>query len=62
MIRKYNGWTIETVGGHITLKRFVAYKNGKTLWAFRLKECKQFCDIRDNGGEINKLYLESLYV
>ena len=62
MVRNYNGWIIETTGGFMTLKRFIAHKSGQSHWAFRLKECKEFCDIRDNGEHIKKLYLEPLYI
>jgi len=62
MIRKYNNWNIETEGGHITIKRFDATKGNLWHWAFRLKDCKALCDKRDNGEEIDSLYLKSLYL
>lgn len=62
MIRNYNGWVIEATGGFCTIKRFIAYKNGQSHWAFLLRDCKEFCDIRDGGGEIKNLYLEPLYI
>lgn len=66
MKRHYNEWEIEPEGGYITIKRFRAEKclpNGRIIWhwAFRLKECKALCDKRDNGEEIDSLYLKSLY-
>lgn len=61
MVRRYNYWTIVTEGGFMTIKRFIAHKGNQMHWAFRLKDCKEFCDIRDSGGQINKLYLEPLY-
>ena len=68
-IRKYKDWYIETVGGHITIKRFEAEKgdrfnpnsNYQWHWASTLKECKEFCDKRDKREEIKSLYLKSLY-
>lgn len=60
-MKEYNGWQIERVGGFCTMKRYVASKNDKWHWAFLLRECKELCDIRDNGGDIKKLYLRSLY-
>ena len=61
MIRKYNNWIVETTGGFFTIKRFIAHKDGQSHWAFRLKDCKEFCDIIDNGGEIKELYKKPLY-
>ena len=61
MVRNYNGWVIHAEGGFMTIKRFIAHKDSKSHWAFRLRECKEFCDIRDRGGEIGGLYLQPLY-
>lgn len=58
---EYKGWSINKVGGVITHKRYEAYKGDNWHWAFLLRECKELCDIRDNGGEISKLYLKNLY-
>ena len=57
----YNGWSINKVGGFITIKRYVAQKQDNWHWAFLLRDCKKFCDDRDNGKEIEELYLRSLY-
>jgi len=61
MIREYNGWRIEKVGGFCTIQRYIAQKGNKRHWAFRLGECKSFCDLRDADIEISKLYLTPLY-
>ena len=61
-MKKYNGWLIEAQGGFCTMKRYHATKGDKWHWAFLLRECKQFCDMRDAGGEIKKLYLSPLYI
>ena len=58
----YKGWLIEKTGGFYTMKRYVALKGDRWHWAFLLRECKQFCDTRDAGGEIKDLYLKSLYI
>ena len=68
-VRKYKDWYIETVGGHITIKRFEAEKGDKFdpksnyqwHWAFKLKDCKEICDKRNRGEEVKELYLKSLY-
>ncbi len=67
-VRKYKDWYIETVGGYITIKRFEAEKGEDFLapdykwhWSFKLKDCKELCDKRDAGKEIDPLYLKSLY-
>ena len=65
-IHQHNDWEIESVGGHITMKRFIARKDlpdGEYLfhWTFKLKDCKVLCDERDAGKEIHPLYLKSLY-
>ena len=62
MVRKYRNWVITTEGGFMTLKRFVATDGERTHWAFRLRDCKEFCDIRDAGGDIPRLFLEPLYI
>jgi len=65
MVRKHNGWIITATGGYFTLKRFIAHKGAKgeiTHWSFRLKDCKRFCDMRDNGETIDNLYLNPLYI
>lgn len=61
MKREYNGWKILTTGGFSTIKRFIASRGDKNHWAFRLRDCKKFCDLRDNGGKIELLYLTPLY-
>lgn len=61
MFRHYNGWRIIKEGGFCTMTRYSAAKSGQWHWAFLLRECKDFCDLRDGGKEIPKLYLESLY-
>jgi len=61
MGRHYNGWEIITVGGFCTLKRYIASRGEQHHWAFRLKECKEFCDLRNANKEIGKLYLTPLY-
>ena len=58
----YNGWNIIKMGGLCTMKRYHAQKDNNWHWAFLLRECKQFCDIRDNGGTIKDLYLKPLYI
>jgi len=62
MVKYYNGWEISSEGGFCTIKRYVARKEDLWHWAFRLKDCKQFCDMRDNGGIIEQLYLKPLYI
>ena len=60
-MRYYNGWIITTAGGFMTMKRFIAHKGELSHWAFLLRECKEFCDKRDNGETIRELYLKPLY-
>ena len=60
-MKKYNEWYIEKVGGFVTTKRYIATKGTMWHWAFLLRECKNFYDIRDSGGEIKTLYLSPLY-
>ena len=65
-LHKYNGWTIHSTGGFIMIKHFIASKqtfDNKILhhWACKLKDCKELCDKRDRGEEINRLFLEPLY-
>ena len=62
MIREYNGWQIEAQGGFCTMKRYVASRGDRWHWAFLLRECKGFCDIRNEGGNIKELYLKPLYI
>ena len=57
----HNGWQIHGVGGFCTIRHFWAMKNELTHWAFKLKECKVLCDIRDKGEKISDLHLKSLY-
>ena len=61
-MREYNGWQIENVGGFCTMKRYIASKGNMWHWAFLLRECKELCDLRDNGKEIKELYLRPLYI
>lgn len=61
-MREYNGWSIETAGGFCTIKRYIARKGKDWHWAFLLRECKNFCDLRNAGKEIPKLYLTPLYI
>ncbi len=61
-MKKYNGWVIEGVGGFCTMKRYVVRKGELWHWAFLLRECKELCDTRDNGGSIKEIYLKSLYI
>ena len=51
----YNGWIIELHGGFCTMKRYVASQGDRWHWAFLLRECKELCDLRDNGKEIKEL-------
>jgi len=60
-MKLYNGWDITKEGGYCTIKRYVASKGDLWHWAFLLRECKVFCDTRDNGGSIGKIYLKPLY-
>ena len=62
MDREYNGWLIRTQGGFSMVKHYVARKGDLYHWAFLLRDCKAFCDARDNGGDIGELYLKPLYV
>ncbi len=57
----HNGWKIQGVGGFCTVRHFWADNGNLSHWAFTLRECKQFCDQRDSGGEIKALYLKPLY-
>lgn len=61
-MKQYNGWIIERTGGFCTIKRYVARKGNQWHWAFKLRECKHFCDQRDSGGTISDLYLKPLYI
>jgi len=68
MIRKYNSWVITKEGGFITVKRYEAQRvneSGKPIegfhWAFTLKKCRELCDKRDKGEQIDSLYLHPLY-
>lgn len=61
-MKEYNGWGIERVGGFCTIKRYIARKADKWHWAFLLRDCKELCDTRDNGGTIKELYLRPLYI
>ena len=58
---EYKGWVIASRGGFCTMKHFVAQKNELWHWAFKLAQCLDFCDQRDNGLELNPLYLKGLY-
>ena len=64
-IHKHNDWIIHSEGGFITMKRFVAHKEGHPFsyshWEFRLRDCKNLCDARDAGKPIPDLFLKSLY-
>ena len=60
-MKEYNGWQIEKVGGFATMKRYVASKGELWHWAFLLRECKELCNTRDEGGKIKDLYLRPLY-
>ena len=59
---EYNGWQIIKLGGCCTMSRYHAQKGDQWHWAFLLRECKRFCDLRDSGAEISKLYLKPLYI
>lgn len=43
------------------IRHFLARKEGFRHWAFKLKECKAFCTVRDNGGTIPEIYTRPLY-
>ena len=59
---QYNGWVIYATGGYCTIKRFVARKNGQSLWRFKLKEIPATCDAFDDpNGTVDSLYLHPLY-
>ena len=57
----HNGWEIHGVGGFCTVRHFWAEKENISHWAFKLKECKDFCDKRDIGEELNPMYLKALF-
>lgn len=62
--RGYKGWLIETYGGHITIKRFVASRGTDFFWKFRLREVKADIDQQEKTGNldhIEELYRKSLY-
>ena len=58
----YQGWRIVPCGGHITMRRFQAYRDGLFCWAFRLKEVTALCDSLDAGIPIAELYTKPLYL
>jgi hypothetical protein len=62
--RSYKGWEIMKCGGHITMSRFEAFKDGKLIWAFRLREVKAMIDSLDQKPyeELPQLYRKPLYI
>lgn len=67
MKRKYRNWWIVNEGGFITMKRFEAEKfyddpsRYRWIWAFKLRDVKQFCDMIDRGEQIPDIYTKPLY-
>ena len=59
---EHNGWEITSHGGYSMIRHFIASKNGLHHWAFTLRECVKFCDERDDGMNIEDLYLQPLYL
>jgi hypothetical protein len=65
-MRNYKGWEILTCGGHITMKRFEGFKDGRMLWCFKLKELKALIDQTESGDQVYdqlpELYRKPLYI
>jgi hypothetical protein len=65
-MRNYKGWQILTCGGHITMKRFEGFKDGRLLWRFKLRELKALIDQIESGDQVYdqlpELYRKPLYI
>jgi hypothetical protein len=56
-----NGWSFEKRGGGSFINYWTAEKGEKWFWAKTRKQAIEFAKIIDNGGQIEKLFLSSLY-